>query len=87
MTGISVALFDNCTAAGLTKRADGQRRHWQSGGNQPENKPMKAKPAAKSKKPKVKVQDMKPKKDARGGAGKIKFNEFTIKKVSDSASP
>ena len=46
---------------------------------------MKTKPAAKSQKPKVKVQDMKPKKDARGGA--IKFNEFQIKKVSDSASP
>ena len=29
---------------------------------------MKTKTAAKSKKPKVKVQDMRPKKDARGGA-------------------
>ena len=47
------------------------------------SKTMKTKPAAKSKKPKVKVQDMKPKEDAKGGAGKIKFNEFQIKKTSD----
>jgi len=50
---------------------------------------MKTKPTAKSKKPKVKVQDMKPKRDARGGAtggagsGKIKFNEFQIVKTTD----
>jgi hypothetical protein len=50
---------------------------------------MKMKTTAKSKKPKVKVQDMKPKQDAKGGAtggagaGKIKFNEFTIKKTTD----
>jgi len=50
---------------------------------------MKTKATAKSKKPKVKVQDMKPQRDARGGAtggagaGKIKFNEFTIKKTTD----
>ena len=53
---------------------------------------MKTKAAAKSKKPKVKVQDLKPRKNPKGGtesatggagAGKIKFNEFTIKKTSD----
>ena len=37
---------------------------------------MKTKATAKSKKPKVKVRDMKPKKDAKGGAGKDKFHEY-----------
>ena len=50
---------------------------------------MKTKATAKSKKPEVKVQDMKPKRVARGGAtggagaGKIKFNEFQIVKTTD----
>ena len=66
------------------------RRHLEPVTSQQPPETMKTKTTAKSKKPKIKVQDMKPKQDAKGGsttggagAGKIKFNEFQIKKTTD----
>ena len=61
------------------------------GGNREEDgmKTQLAKQPKRSK-PTVRIEDIKPRKDAKGGsttggagAGKIKFNEFTIKKTTD----
>ena len=47
---------------------------------------MNAKPkAAKTKKSQIKVQDMKPKKDAKGGA--VTMSEFKVTKYFDKSSP
>jgi hypothetical protein len=47
---------------------------------------MNAKPkAAKTKKSQIKVQDMKPKKDAKGGAPSV--SEIKITKGADTSSP